>query len=132
MKINQLFNKPVNEILVLRILVCFGLHGFRDRRQFCKHDLQAMNTVATLGALIPELSTYYMPCKAKTYLQNINEKKCITILKQVIRLYGMTLISKERNVRGKKIIYYHVMGSGDFEQSKHMTSRPQNVTVSFT
>jgi hypothetical protein len=53
-------------------------------------------------------------------------------LKQVIRLYGMTLISKERNVRGKKIIYYHIMGSGDFEQSKHMTSRPQTVTVSFT
>lgn len=129
MKINQLFNKPVHEDLVTRVLHCFGLLDFFDRRHFCKNDLNAMGTVARVTDLVPELSTFYMPCKAKTYLQNINEKKCITILKQVIRLYGMTLISKERNVRGKKIIYYHVMGAGDYEQMHHMTNRSVRITL---
>lgn len=132
MKINQLFSKPVPEDIVARVVQCFNLMNLHDRRMFSKHDLEAFGTVERMSALVPTLSQFYMPCKARTYLDGINEKKCITILKQVIRLQGTTLVSRERNVHGKKVIFYQLMGSGDFDRLRHMTSRSGSYVVEFS
>jgi hypothetical protein len=132
MKINQLFNKAITEDLVQRVLQCFGLSGFGDRRMFCKFDLENQKTVERMNAIVPELRHYYMPCKAKTYLVDMTVKKCVTVLKQVIRLYGLSLISKEKNVQGRKVIFYQMLGSGDYDKMRHMTNRPGSVTVNFT
>ena len=131
MKINQLFNKTIHEDLTLRVLACFGLQGFHDRRMFCKYDLESLDTVGRLTALVPELRTYYIPCKAKMYLVGINHKKSVTVLKQIIRLHGLTLISRERNIQGKKVIYYQLMCPGDYDRMVHMTNRPGSIRVDF-
>jgi hypothetical protein len=123
MKINQLFNKPVPEDVARRVLQCFGLTDFRDRRSFSKYDMENYGTAGLMGAMVGELSQFYMPCKARTYLtQPASSKKCITILKQIIRLYGFTLMSRERNVHGKKVMFYQVMGAGDYDKLRRMTT----------
>jgi hypothetical protein len=131
MKINQLFNKTVPEEVALKVLQCFGLSGFDDRRMFSKYDIENCDTVARMSAMMHELSQYYMPCKARTYLTNPNSKKCVTILKQIIRLYGFTLMSRERNVHGKKVIFYQIMGAGDYDKLRHMTTRGGDFVVEF-
>ena len=131
MKINQLFNKTIPEDVALRVLHCFGLAGFNDRRMFSKYDIDNYNTVTKMMAMMTELSQFYMPCKAKTYLTDLTAKKCVTVLKQIIRLYGFTLMSKERNVHGKKVIFYQVMGAGDYDKLRHMTTREGDYQVEF-
>lgn len=134
MRINQLFNKPVELPLVLQALRCFGLNGLDDRRMFCKDDLDKLDTLRQLDLIVPVLRAYYMPCKARTYLENIGEKRAITILKQVLRLHGYILLSRERNVKGRKVIYYQLMGAGDVQKLHHMTKTDggTGVTVSFS
>jgi hypothetical protein len=131
MKINQLFNKAIPEEVALRVVQCFNLISLSDRRMFCKYDLELYGTLERLQTLVPELSQYYMPCKARTYLHELSGKKCITVLKQIIRLHGITLISRERNVQGRKVIFYQMMGSGDHDRLRHMTSRNGTYTVNF-
>jgi hypothetical protein len=132
MKINQLFNKPVPDDVACRVLHCFGLSGFQDRRMFSKFDMENFGTVHRMSAMVSELTHFYMPCKARTYLLDTpNTKKCVTILKQIIRLYGFTLMSRERNVHGKKVIFYQVMGAGDYEKLRRMTAQDGDYTVDF-
>lgn len=132
MKINQLFNKNIPEEVALNVLNCFGLSGFDDRHMFSKYDISNFDTVQKMNVMMHELSQYYMPCKARTYLSDINSKKCLTILKQIIRLYGYTLMSRERNVHGKKVIFYQMMGAGDYDKLRRMTARGGDYTVQFT
>ena len=109
MKINQLFVKHVDIDMLNLIIECFGLHGMTDKRMFSKTDMAQHETTTKLLNLIPQLQEYYLPCKAKVYLNNITEKKCITILKQVLKLYGYVLLSKERNSRHRKVILYQIV-----------------------
>lgn len=123
MKINQLFNKAVPEELAEQVIQCFNLSGSQDRRTFSKYDMETHGTVQCVTQLVPQLEGFYMPCKARTYLHDLTPKKCVTILKQIIRLHGMTLMSRERNLQGRKVIFYQIMGSGDYERLRRMTSR---------
>ena len=36
-------------------------------------------------------------------------KKCITILRQFLKIHNHTLISKEKYVKGKKLLFYQVI-----------------------
>ncbi len=109
-KINQLFRKPVDEPLALRLLAAFGIRGLHDRRVFSKHDLVVQRTLDVLrdDGVLEELRDFYIPCKARVYLDGMSEKKAITVLKQVLRLHDHILIARERNVSNHKVIFYHV------------------------
>lgn len=109
-KINQLFRKQVDEPLVLQLLGAFGIRDLGDRRVFSKHDLVFMRTLDALrdSGVIDKLREFYIPCKARVYLDDITEKKAITVLKQVLRLHDHVLIARERNVNNHKVIFYHV------------------------
>ena len=52
---------------------------------------------------------YYIPCKARTYLNDLNEKNIITILKQFIKTKGYTIISREKYSNKKKFIIYQLI-----------------------
>ena len=54
------------------------------------------------------LREYYFPCKAKLFLDNLNLKKCITIARQLLKLYDYDILSIERSVNTKKILFYHL------------------------
>lgn len=109
MKINQLFRKRVDTELLMEILRSFGLSTLNDRRCFSKQDLLQERTVEKLNKLLPVLEEHYLPCKARVYIDSLNEKRAITMLKQILRLHGHFLMSRERNVNNKKIIYYQLM-----------------------
>ena len=62
-----------------------------------------------MNQIIDELTKYYIPCKAKKYLDHLNEKKCITILRQFLKIHNHTLISKEKYIKGEKQLFYQVI-----------------------
>jgi hypothetical protein len=116
MKINQLFKSHIPEDLFIRILNCFGFLNINDEHSFCKVDLAKMSTVEKLFNITDEISKYYLPCKAKLYLGNLDENKAITILRQVLRLHSMTLISKQKYIKQKKTTLYSIQKKSDEEK----------------
>lgn len=109
MKINQLFRKRVDTDTLLQVIRCFGVQSLADKRCFCKSDLVEIGTVANLTALVPTLEEFYLPCKARVYLEGLTEKRAITVLKQILRLHGYFLASRERNFNNRKVIFYRLM-----------------------
>ena len=120
MKINQLFVKKVDIDVLIRLLHCFGLDNMNDRKFFSKYDLVQHNTVQKLNTLKVELEEYYLPCKAKIYLENITEKRALTVLKQVLRLHNYYLLSRERNFNQKKVIFYQLVNDKDKTRPQKM------------
>jgi hypothetical protein len=55
---------------------------------------------------IPELKKYYLKCKHNKYLENLNEKKLITILRQILRPYDYYINSIEKYNNGEKFLLY--------------------------
>lgn len=109
MKINQLFVKKVDEETLGKLMQCYNLAGFHDAHMFSKYDLITFDTVSKLKDIKSEVEPFYLRCKAAVYLENISVKKALTILKQVLRLYDYYLISIEKNINSKKVIYYKLI-----------------------
>ena len=111
MKLFQLFTEKPKEEFIITILECFGMDGMDDRKEFCKEDLNTLNTVDKITNLIPSLNMYYLPCKGNIYLNNITPKRCITILSQFLKLFEYKLCRKERIINSKKYIYYKIINN---------------------
>ena len=108
MTINQLFkNKPCLN-LVNKLINFFGLKDIDDTKIFSRKDLENLKTPQNIKTLEESFKNYYLPCKFKVYFKNLDSKKCITILRQCIRLYNYKLISKEKYIKSEKIIIYRV------------------------
>lgn len=106
---NQLFKVSPNIEITEKILENFGIKGVDDNHSFTRENLIDLNTVENINNMYDELIRYYIPCKAKKYLADLNEKKCITILRQFLKIQNHTLMSKEKYIHGKKILYYQVI-----------------------
>jgi hypothetical protein len=131
MKINQLFVRPVDVEMLNMILQCFNLQDATDKRMFCKSDMVEYKTVERLKDIKHIISSFYIPCKAKLYLSDLTEKKAITLLKQVLRLHGLSLISKEKNSKNKKIIYYQIVNENDLLEPYCMRRRLAHNVIIF-
>ena len=106
---NQLFRVSPNIEITERLLVNFGIKGLDDNHSFTRENLSDLNTVKNINGMHNELVRYYIPCKAKKYLTDLNEKKCITILRQFLKIQNYTLMSKDKYIVGKKILFYQVI-----------------------
>ena len=106
MKLYQLFKSVPPTSFLQELLSCYGVRGLDDANEFSKLTLKDRNTVSRLMELLPEMVMYYIPCKAKKYLTDMDDDRAITILRQFLRLYEYELAKKERVVQKKKIIYY--------------------------
>lgn len=106
---NQLFKNVPDLQIVQSVLEAFGLDNIEDTRLFTKEHMIDVETVQKITTLIPTLQEYYLPCKGKIYLTDLNEKKCITILRQFLKIHNHTLISKEKYIKGKKLLFYQVI-----------------------
>lgn len=131
MKINQLFTRQVDEDLLMRLLKCFGLTGIDDKRTFCKFDLQKIGTVDKMTSMLDEIRSYYLPCKASIYLVEVNERKAITVLKQILRLHNLYLKSRERNFNNRKVMFYTLISEKDKEYVNHMQKRHADHVITF-
>ena len=110
MAINQLFKiKPPFDIVV-KICVLYGidLNNLEKKHTFTKMELIDLQIDGYFELIKKLLIQYYLPCKNKKYLECINIKKCITILRQLLKLYNYSLISSEHYNNSKKYIVYTV------------------------
>lgn len=123
MKYLQLFCDLPSEEFLIQLLKCYGIQGLTDTHEFNKGDLVEMNTVDKLYDLIPELILYYLPCKAKVYLNDITEKRAITILAQFLKLFDYRLLREEKIINKKKLIFYRIQ---KLEDSKLHILRSHN------
>ena len=93
-------------VFVEKLLKCFGIMHYGADVSFTKDDLRNMKTLDMVTALLPELHTYYIPCKAKVYLVNLDVPKCVTILRQIMRLHTVYLLSSQKMRNGVKSVFY--------------------------
>lgn len=107
-----------------RLLACYGLRGYEEK-WFDKRHLEINDTIAQVSRLIPEMKKYYVPCKAKVYLNDIGMRRAITILSQHLRVSGYTLERKERFVNHKKIVWYRIVN--EEEKLLRITNQPNHV-----
>lgn len=105
---NQLFRKVPPKELIVKVVQAYGLQSLEDDSNFSKKKLKLIKTVETINELKPQLEKYYLPCKARTYLNGLNEKNVITVLRQCIRIYGYRIVSKEKYLKGEKYILYRL------------------------
>jgi len=78
--------------IVRRVCCAFGIKGLDDARWFCYGHLQ--ETPKHIEGLMPLLRQYYIPCKAKLFCDGpMTVKRCLTVLKQLARLYRHDLIT---------------------------------------
>ena len=105
---DQLFKKYPSNSLFLDILYAFGLKGLDDNRSFSRRDLKILKTVDKIKELKPQLDDCYLPCKSRTYLNQLNEKNVVTILRQILKTKHYTISSREKYMKGCKFIIYSI------------------------
>jgi len=111
---NQLFRKVPPKNVVIKVLNVFGLEGFDDQRYFSRKDLDSIKCVQNMNLHIkPILADFYLPCKSRTYLNDLTTKNVITILRQIVRLYNYNIISREKYIKGDKFIIYQLTPNED-------------------
>tara|TARA_Y100000389_G_scaffold199218_1_gene237183 strand:- start:163 stop:546 length:384 start_codon:yes stop_codon:yes gene_type:complete len=108
---NQLFKNSPDIKITKKILSFFGIKDMNDNHSFNRENLIELHTVEKINGIIDEIYDYYIPCKAKKYLVDLNEKKCITILRQFLKIHCYTLNSKEKYVKGVKHLFYQVIST---------------------
>ena len=77
------------------------------------------------------LSNYYLPCKSKDYLQDITEKRCITILRQFIKIFNYKCIGIEKSIQGKKCITYRLIYDNTDQLSPVKTKEKRPYILTF-
>lgn len=105
---NQLFKILPDETIINLILNAFDLQNLNDSRYFTKSDMKSNNTVEKITILKPQLNRYYLPCKSKIYLYSINDKKCITILRQFLKTQNYNILVKEKTKNKIKYSTYRI------------------------
>lgn len=128
---NQLFSCVPELNVVDKLLSYFGLEeGINDKNSFNKLNMKELETVRKIDEFKGELRKYYIPCKARVYLDVIDEKKCITILRQFIKTHGYTLVSSDKSINGNKIKLYRLIEIDNSKQLKKSPSQGE-ILVSF-
>ena len=132
-KKNQNFRNLPDMNIILSLLETFGLDNLEDSRLFTREHMEEINTVDKINDLVPKLSEYYLPCKCKNYLEEITEKKTITILRQFIKIYNYKVITFEKSIKGKKQMIYQLTPiSDDFlSPTKNNENANRKYVISF-
>ena len=109
-KKDQLFRKNVDFLFLKNIF----LHLFEIELDdninynFSKNTIITRNIISKIENYIEEIKKYYIICKQKIYLENLTEKKVITLLRQLLRTNNFELKSKEKYDNGKKYLLYTI------------------------
>lgn len=107
---NQLFRKDVSfDFLVTIINDCFNIElNNSTNYSFSKKTIIKKNINDIILNHMTELQKIYIKCKHKIYLENLNEKKIITLLRQLLREHHYDLKAKEKYENGKKFLLYSI------------------------
>ena len=125
---NQLFKIIPDDNIICEVLEAFGLSNMEDTRLFTKSHMIEINTVDKINELKDKLNEYYLPCKSKKYLTALDGKKCITILRQIVKLYHYKCIGLEKSIHGTKTMTYRLMYSKeDYLKSPNSKKKKRKV-----
>ena len=105
---NQLFYKIPEKELVSKILSYFIPDIFDTNFYFTRKDIEDKNILKDMKEDLDVLSNYYLPCKRKIYFTNVNSKKIITILRQILKNHNYKINSVEKYSKGKKFLLYNL------------------------
>ena len=109
---NQLFRRNPDRYIIDNLMMVFNINSLDDKNfHFTKEDLENLNIVDKINEIKEKLEIYYLPCKAKVYLKDLNEKKCITILRQFLKHIDYNLKLKEKYIKGVKNYLYYIYAS---------------------
>jgi len=128
---NQLFKIVPDLQIIQAILESFGLDDIEDTRIFTKEHMKDIDTVQKIDKLVPTLKEYYIPCKSKKYLTDLNEKKCITILRQFIKIHHYKCIGMEKSIKGNKCMTYRLLYSNEDYLKSPQSKEKQEYVISF-
>tara|TARA_B100001094_G_scaffold94045_1_gene89834 strand:+ start:9203 stop:9592 length:390 start_codon:yes stop_codon:yes gene_type:complete len=128
MPVNQLFRTMPDRSFVISLLNLYGIEDFNDTRYFTRENLETLNTAEELKELEDKLRNYYIPCKAKTYLEEITIPRSIVILRQFLKCHGYTLFSKEKFIKSKKHTIYKIV---TIDKEVSTPQKKEKVVVSF-
>jgi hypothetical protein len=102
-------NEPARDV-VEYVLRSVGLLGFHDLRWFSRDEIK----LDSLELWLPEIESYYLPCKAKRFIHNWSSHSIITILRHLLHLHGYTLQKEERLYKGVKQMIYQIQSINSF------------------
>lgn len=128
---DQLFKNKPELNLVIEIIRVFGLEDFDDIQLFTKQNMIELNTVEKMKYYIPRLQEFYLPCKSKIYLQDLNERKCINILRQLLKQYNHTLISKEKYIKSIKYNFHQIIQFSNKKIDTNIQEAERKIVLSF-
>jgi len=121
---NQLFRENVPfEFINDLFIECFNSElNLSTQYSFSKKTLKNRNIIDIIISKIDNLKKYYIKCKHKIYLENLNEKKIITLLRQLLRLHEFNLSAKEKYENNQKYLLYTVTKKVDIVPLKKINS----------
>ena len=128
MPINQLFRTIPDRAFTIKLLNLYGIDDFTDTHFFTKNDLDKLDTINKLHEIKDRLDEYYIPCKSKTYLQDITLKRSIVILRHFLKCHNYNIHSKEKFIKNVKYITYRIIPHTD---GIVVPDKPKPVIVSF-
>ncbi len=123
MPINQIFKQQVPKNLILDVLSKLNVTNFTDNTGFTYKMID--DNLEDIMVSLKIIEPYYIPCKCKIYFTNTHSKKIITILRQLLKLYNYTLITKEKYCRLTKTKYT------EFYLHEKMEPKEPNLLLSF-
>jgi hypothetical protein len=122
---NQLFSKKsipfeiVNEILNLLTNKNINSNIYFE---FTLKTMINKKIIDKIKSYIPLLKTYYLKCKHTKYLENLNEKRIITLFRQILKPYYYTITSHEKYSNKKKYLLYIIENSQNKKNIKKINS----------
>ena len=106
MKKNQLFKTIPTLDFFERFVKIYGLIDINDNRKFTRETLLKNKTIEKMEGFMDELEEFYIPCKRDKYLKGLNEKKMVTVLRQIAKAHDYQLNSNEKYLNGAKVLQY--------------------------
>ena len=128
---NQLFKINPDLNIIKLLLEIFGLDDLDDSRFFTKKNMIDLNVVQKINDNYKLFNNYYLPCKSKIYLKNLNEKKCITILRQFLKSFHYKCIAIEKSSDGKKYMTYRLIYNNSQLSSNKTDNKKREYIVDF-
>jgi len=128
---NQLFRISPELSVVISILDAFGLDDLNDTKFFTKQSIKEVGTVDKINKMKDELRKYYLPCKARHYLNEMTEQKCITILRQFLKVHSYTLVTSEKYIDKVKMGTYRLIKLDDKDSIPKKKNDKYMTVISF-
>ncbi len=132
MVVNQLFSEKPSLDLINRYIKTFGLNNIDDTTEFTILDMIHHNTLIQIQMLHNELADIYLPCK-KQYIDNLDNKTAITVLRQLIKIYDHDLLSREKFIKSTKYLVYKIVSKQEkiFNKKPNKNIKKKDIVIIF-